>query len=78
MKKSFKDYKIKEDLPEDVKVALKSFLRQANIIEEYDLDFMPMEYWINLIKVLSKYPEYHNLIDECTAMIIGELGFLKE
>ena len=31
------------------------------IVGEYDLDSMPSEYMENLLRVMSKYPEYNNV-----------------
>jgi len=49
---------VKDDLPEDLKVAIRTFLDQAIIVGEYDLDYMPGEYMTNLLKAFAKYPEF--------------------
>ena len=36
----------------------------TNILVEYDLDFMPPEYTMNLLKTLGKYPEFINVAFE--------------
>tara|TARA_R110001592_G_scaffold138333_4_gene357244 strand:- start:3259 stop:3507 length:249 start_codon:yes stop_codon:yes gene_type:complete len=56
--KRIKTLKVKEDLPEDLRIAIKTFLEQAYIIGEYDLPHMPPEYMENLLNVLAKYPEH--------------------
>ena len=56
-----KTLKIKDGLPEDLKVAILTFLEQAYIIGEYDLPHMPPEYMESLLKTLAKYPE-HNMM----------------
>ena len=41
---------------------------------EYDLDEVPREYGVNLIKTLSKYPEYRMLAEELlTTMTRGDI-----
>ncbi len=38
------DKKANKFLPQDVQDAINTFITQTNIIEEYDLDYMPTEY----------------------------------
>ena len=68
--------KVREDIPEDVKVAIETFIQLALIVEEYNLDFMPSEYMANLMETLSNYPEYTDvvleLIDILTIEFYGE------
>ena len=52
---------MKEHVPKDLATAIQTFLTQAIIIGEYELDAMPSEYMENLLKVMSKYPEYNKL-----------------
>ena len=56
-----KTLKVREDLPEDLKLAIETFIEQAYIVGEYDLPHMPQEYMENLLKTIAKYPE-HNLM----------------
>ena len=58
------DKKASKFLPKDVQDAINTFITQANILEEYDLDFMPPEYTTNLLKTLGKYPEFINVAFE--------------
>ena len=37
--------KANENLPQDLQDTINTFIEQANIVEEYDLDTMPMEYF---------------------------------
>ncbi len=62
--KRVKDLKIREDIPDDLKIAIESFLNQAVIIGEYELDHMPSEYLENLLKAIAKYPEHSLLLME--------------
>ena len=53
-----KTLKVREDIPNDLRIAILTFMEQAIIIGDYELDHMPMEYMENLLKVFAKYPEY--------------------
>ena len=66
----------REDLPEDLKIAIKTFMEQAVIMEEYDTDFINGEYMANLIKAFSKYPEYSIFTYDLVKSILGKT--LKE
>ena len=66
----------REDLPEDLKIAIKTFMEQAVIMEEYDKDFINGEYIANLIKAFSKYPEYSLFTYDLVKTILGKT--LKE
>ena len=66
----------REDLPEDLKVAIRTFMEQAVIMEEYDTDFINGEYMANLIKAFSKYPEHSLFTYELVKIILGKT--LKE
>ena len=59
--KHFKTIGVQEHVPEDLSVAIETFLAQAIIIGENKLDFMPPEYLQNLLEVMSKYPEYNKV-----------------
>ena len=59
--KHFKTIGVQEHVPEDLAAAINTFLAQAIIIGEYELDAMPPEYMENLLKVMSKYPEYNKV-----------------
>ena len=62
--KRIKTLKIREDIPDDLKVAIRTFLDQAVIIGEYELDHMPSQYLENLLKTIAKYPEHSLLLME--------------
>ena len=59
-----KTLKVRDDIPKDLGVAIKTFMQQAVIIGEYELDHMPMEYLENLLKTIAKYPEHSLLLME--------------
>ena len=62
--KRIKTLKIREDIPDDLRIAIKSFLNQAVIVGEYELDHMPSQYLENLLKTIAKYPEHSLLLME--------------
>ena len=51
--KHFKKIGVKDYVPEDLARAIETFLQQAIIIGEYELDAMPPEYMENLLNVMS-------------------------
>ena len=52
-----------ENLPQDLQDTINTFVEQANIVEKYGLDTMPMEYFINLIEKLKEYHNYPLVMD---------------
>tara|TARA_X000001036_G_C20136095_1_gene585357 strand:+ start:175 stop:447 length:273 start_codon:yes stop_codon:yes gene_type:complete len=62
---------LEEGMPHDLKVAIEAVVTQASIMEEYDLEEMPIEYAQNLIDVSLKYPEYNELVDN----LVDAMGF---
>ena len=72
--KKYKDGELepRDDLPEDLKIAISTFMEQAVIMEEYDTDFINGEYMANLIKAFSKYPEYSIFTYELVKSILGK------
>ena len=45
-------------LPEDIKIAIESFIASTIMVEENDLDYVPNEYVINLLETIKKHKEY--------------------
>lgn len=73
--KGYKQLEIlEEDMPHDLKVAIEAVVTQASIMEEYDLEEMPLEYAQNLIDLSEKYPEYEELVDN----LVDAIGFSVE
>ena len=60
--KRMKTLKVREYIPDDLRVAIQSFIEQAVIVGEYELDHLPMEYMENLLKTIAKYPEHSVLL----------------
>ena len=56
-----KTFQVTEGTPEDLSKAIQTFIQQAVIIGEYELDSMPPEYLQNLLDVMSRYPEYNKV-----------------
>ena len=61
---------IREDTPEDLKVAIETFYEATKMIKEGYVEKMPGEYVANLIEVLDRYPEWKKLARELTRMVM--------
>ena len=59
-----KGLKVNPNTPKDLGIAIQTFIQQAVIVGEYDLDTMPSEYVNNLLEAFSKYPQYKDLMDD--------------
>ena len=72
--KKYNEGKLKPrpDLPEDLKIAIETFMQQAVIMEEYNTDFINGEYMVNLINAFSKYPEYSLFTYDLVKSILGK------
>ena len=57
-----KNKEVVKGLPHDLEVAIQTFINQAVIIYEEDLEFMPHEYVVNLLTTLHRYPEHRPLL----------------
>ena len=62
---------VREDTPEDIKVAIETFFEATRMIKEGYDEKMPGEYVANLIEVLDRYPEWKKLSRELTTMVIN-------
>ena len=62
---------IREDTPEDIKVAIQAFFEATKMIKEGYVEKMPGEYVANLIEVLDRYPQWKKLSRELTTMVIN-------
>ena len=61
---------IREDTPEDLKVAIETFFEATKMIKEGYVEKMPGEYVANLIEVLDRYPEWKKLARELTRRVM--------
>ena len=59
-------------LPDELQSAINTFIEQFNIMEEYDLDYVPPEYLTNLFKTMSKYPEYNSILLDLLDIVNNE------
>jgi len=59
-------------LPEDLQSAINTFIKQFNIMEEYDLDHIPPEYLKKLFKTMSKYPQYNSVLLDLLEIVKNE------
>ena len=60
-------------LPEDIKIAIESFIASTIMVEENDLDYVPNEYIINLLETIKKHKEYNSLYLELIEILLPEL-----
>ena len=60
--KRFKKFKVRDDIPEDLQVAVQTFVAATVMVGENNLDSMPGEYLANLMEVMDKYPEYRGVL----------------
>ena len=63
----------RDDLPEDLKIAIETFIQQVIIVDEYNLEYMTPEYYINLIDAFSKYPEHSLFTWELLKPLLEEI-----
>jgi len=68
-----KTMKASDRVPMDLQLAINTFIEQARIIGEYELDSMPPEYVNNLIDALTKYPEFDFLTKELLEILNKEV-----
>ena len=61
---------VREDTPEDIKVAIETFFEATRMIKEGYVEKMPGEYVANLIEGLDRYPEWKKLARELTRMVM--------
>ena len=58
-----------EFLPEDLQIAINTFIEQFNIMEEHNLETIPTEYSISLLETMRQYPEYNNILLELITIL---------
>jgi hypothetical protein len=59
------------NLPQDLYVAIDTFMQQTIIVGQNELEYMPPEYMENLVRVVAKYPEYSSFLEELLAILLG-------
>ncbi|SVE64277.1 uncharacterized protein METZ01_LOCUS517131 [marine metagenome] len=60
-------------LPEDIQIAINTFIQSAIMVEENDLDYIPSEYVIKLLDTIKKHKEYNSLYLELVEILLPEL-----
>tara|TARA_A100001515_G_scaffold18481_1_gene13516 strand:+ start:335 stop:592 length:258 start_codon:yes stop_codon:yes gene_type:complete len=71
--KRYKHLRATKRVPEDLAIAINTFIEQAVITGEYQLDTMPPEYVNNLIDALTKYPQFDFLTKELLEILNKEV-----
>ena len=64
-----KTLKVRDGVPDDLQKAISTFIEQAVIVGEYELDHMPPEYMENLLRTLAKYPEHSVLLMDLISIL---------
>ena len=59
-------------LPEDIQIAINTFIQATIMLEENDLQYVPSEYVINLLDVIKKHKEYNSLYLELVEILLPE------
>jgi hypothetical protein len=60
-------------LPEDMQIAINTFIQSAIVTEENDLPYVPSEYVIKLLDTIKKHKEYNSLYLELVEILLPEL-----
>jgi hypothetical protein len=60
-------------LPEDMQIAINTFIQSAILTEENDLPYVPSEYVISLLDTIKKHKEYNSLYLELVEILLPEL-----
>ena len=61
--------KLRDEYPEEVQVAVKSFLEASKMVVSEDLDHLPHEYLTNMLQVLIKYPETQEIAGDLVQIL---------
>jgi hypothetical protein len=64
------EFEVQEHFPEDIQIAVQSFLEASKMMVEEKLDYLPGEYLANLLEILQKYPEYNNITMDLVKSIL--------
>jgi len=71
--KHLKKLKPETWLPEDMQIAINTFIQSAIVTEENDLPYVPSEYVINLLDTIKKHKEYNSLYLELVEILLPEI-----
>ena len=64
------EFEVQEHFPEDIQIAVQSFLEASKMMVEEKLDYLPGEYLANLLEILQKYPEFNNITMDLVKSIL--------
>ena len=70
--KHIKKLKPEPWLPEDIQIAINTFIEATIMVEENDLPYIPTEYVISLLDAIKKHKEYNSLYLELVEMLLPE------
>ncbi len=71
--KHIKKLKPESWLPEDMQIAINTFIEATIMVEENDLPYIPTEYVISLLDAIKKHKEYNSLYLELVEILLPEL-----
>ena len=74
----WKELEPDKDLPKDVQIALQTFIDNAILVEEYDLDYLPGEVMTNLLGTISNYPKLRPMLEMLVMDMLPELNMVLE
>ena len=60
-------------LPEDMQIAINTFIEATIMVEENDLPYIPTEYVISLLDAIKKHKEYNSLYLELVEILLPDL-----
>tara|TARA_Y100001963_G_scaffold52152_1_gene72922 strand:- start:78 stop:329 length:252 start_codon:yes stop_codon:yes gene_type:complete len=64
------DFKVQEHFPEEIQIAVQTFLEASKMMVDENLEYLPGDYLVNLLKTLEKYPEYNNITMDLVKTIL--------
>jgi hypothetical protein len=59
-------------LPEDMQIAINTFIQSTIMLEENDLPYVPSEYVISLLDTIKKHKEYNSLYLELVEILLPQ------
>ena len=74
----WKELEPDKDLPKDVQIALQTFVDNAIMVEEYDLEYLPGEVMTNLLGTISNYPKLRPMLEMLVMDMLPELNMVLE
>ena len=74
----WKELEPDKDLPKDVQIALQTFVDNAIMVEEYDLEYLPGEVMTSLLGTISNYPKLRPMLEMLVMDMLPELNMVLE